>query len=335
MVLLNDLFGKNQDKTTQTNQKHSTSKPSEKISYHDDFIEISSINFFGQYQKSDSGEWVICWSDSDPQQQTGGYRESGFGRYVLYNAKQEKIVLQGKLERPNSGYIANNGIFSIEDWHFGNDLSGTFYVFAANGDELIKRKFEANIFNSSISDGGRYAICQTANNPESEDGNLLSAFDVEKNTELFSINPTTDWADSYDFIEDTPYFTVVIDEIGSFRYDKEGAFVDAEKYDAAQLCCDRFDTVLLTAEEILKEPEPSRERVKLALEAILRARSLGADENKYWKGIALKVQGLAHELLDNKERALEAFDEALTINPKIGVKRKADSLRKMLAKKDK
>jgi hypothetical protein len=37
---------------------------------------------------------------------------------------------------------------------------------------------------------------------------------------------------------------------------------------------------------------------------------------------------LAHERLRNDEVAIAAFDAALLINPKIGVKRKADSLRK-------
>lgn len=40
---------------------------------------------------------------------------------------------------------------------------------------------------------------------------------------------------------------------------------------------------------------------------------------------------MAHEYLLNNEKALTAFDEALKINPKIGLKRKADLLRKKIA----
>jgi len=331
MGLFEFFFRPKKTENSQTAQQYSRSVSGKKISYHNDFVEIPSIGFFGLCKKSHSGEWIISWSDSDDQQHRSGYRESGHGRYVLYNATQDKIVLQGKLERPNSGNVANNGNFSIEDWHFGGDLSGIFYVFSANGSKLIKKRLEANIFNSGISNSGRYAICQTANAPTS-DGNRLIAFDVENTTQLFSIHPTTEWADKYKFIEDESYFAVVINKIGTFRYDIQGNFIDLAKYDAARLQSDRFEVALLAAKEILKKPELSNQQAQAALKAVLRARALGADKDQSWKAEALKIQGSAHEFLSNKEEALSAFDEALKINPKIGVKRRADSLRKKLSR---
>ena len=87
----------------------------------------------------------------------------------------------------------------------------------------------------------------------------------------------------------------------------------------------------LAAEEIVKAPELNDQLASAALEAAVRALSLGAEKDQGWKAVALKIQGLAHEFLRNNEAAIAAFDEALRINPKIGVKRKADSLRKKLA----
>ena len=49
------------------------------------------------------------------------------------------------------------------------------------------------------------------------------------------------------------------------------------------------------------------------------------------KDLARKLQGLAHEFLLNNEDVLAAFDHALKLNSKIGLKRKADTLRKKLA----
>lgn len=330
MGLLNFLFGSKKNKNAEVAQRPSRSVSKRTISFKGGFIEIPSVGFFGQFKKSKSSEWIICWNDSDDQQHRGGHRESGHGRYVLFNASQNEIAFQGKLERPNSGSVADNGYFSIEDWHFGSNLSGTFYVFSTTGKQLIKKRLEANILNSGISNSGRFAICQTANSPASEDGNRLIAFDVEKNIQLFFIHPTTGWADNYKFIEDTSHFAVVIDRIGTFRYDMQGNFIDAAKYDTARLHCDQFEVVLLAAEEILKEPELSNQRAQAALEAGIRACSLSADKDQSWKAVALKVQGLAHEFLNNSEDALLAFDEALKLNPKIGVKRKADVLRKKL-----
>lgn len=328
MGLLNFLFG---DKKTKNVAKVPSQFPQPKlISFREKFAEIPSLDFFGPFRKSHSGEWAICWSDSDAPNHRGGYRESGHGRYILYNVTQDTIALQGNLERPNSGSVADNGNFTIEDWHFGNALSGTFYVMSSAGRELIKKKFEANIYNSTISDTGRFAVCQTANTPKGEDGNRLTAFDVEKAIELFSIHPPTGWAESYKFIEDIPKVGVVINKIGTFYYDILGRFIDSAKFDAARLRCDRYDVVLLAAEEIVKAPELNDQLANAALEAAVRALSLGAEKDQNRKAVALKIQGLAHEFLHNNEAAIAAFDEALQINPKIGLKRKADSLRKKL-----
>ena len=328
MGLLNFLFG---DKKTKNVEKVPSQSPQPKfISFRENFAEIPSLGFFGPFRKSHSGEWAICWSDSDAPNHRGGYRESGHGSYILYNVTQDTIALQGKLERPNSGSVADNGNFTIEDWHFGNVLSGTFYVMSSAGLELIKKKFEANIYNSTISDTGRFAVCQTANSPKGEDGNRLTAFDVEKAIEFFSIHPPTGWADSYKFIEDIPKVGVVINKIGTFYYDILGRFIDSEKFDVARLRCDRYDVVLLAAEEIVKTPQLNDQLASAALEAAVRALSLGAEKDQNWKAAALKIQGLAHEFLRNNEAAIAAFDGALLINPKIGLKRKADSLRKKL-----
>jgi len=136
------------------------------------------------------------------------------------------------------------------------------------------------------------------------------------------------------FIEEIPKFGVVINKIGTFYYDMLGNFIDSEKFDAARLRCDRYDVVLLAAEEIIKAPELNDQLASAAREATIRALSLGAEKDQSWKAVALKIQGLAHEFLRNNEAAVAAFDEALRINPKIGVKRKADSLRKKLVRNE-
>lgn len=329
MGLLDFLFKSKKKLNTEAAQVRQSPISQTIVSFSDDFMKIKSIGFSGLFNKSKSGEWVIGWRDSVEQNRWGN-RERVHGCYVLYNAIQNRIILQGKIERPNSGRVANNGCFSIEDSHFGGGLSGTFYVFSPAGKELIKKRLNAIIFNSGISDEGRFAICQTACNPKSVDGNLLIAFSIEQGNELFSLHPTTEWANSYKFIENTAHFVVIIKNIGKFRYDSQGNFIDAEKYDAARLNCNEFVAVLLAAEQILKEPTPNHEHAQAALAAARRARSLGADNDQGWKAVALKIQGMAHESLGNSKEALSAYDDALKINPKIGVKRKADTLRKKL-----
>jgi len=274
MGLLDFLFSK---KATDSEQGSSLVTSRKAASFHDNFIEIPSLGFFGQFRRSHSGEWLLCWSDSDEKNHRGGHRDSGRGRYILYNATHDTIATQGRMERPNSGSVANNGNFSVEDWHFGNELSGTFYVFSSDGYQLIKKKFQANIYNSAISDSGRFAVCQTANAPTGEDGYRFTAFDVERNVELFSIHPPTGLANRYIFAEDIAQFGVVINNIGIFYYDMQGTFIDRKKYDAARLSCDKYDVILLAAEDIVKSPNFNDELANEALDASVRALSLGAE----------------------------------------------------------
>jgi len=228
--------------------------------------------------------------------------------------------------------VADNGTFSIEDWGFGSDLSGVFYVVSPSGEQLIKKVLRANIFNSAISRNGKYAVCQTANSPSEEDGGKMIGFDIEARKQLFSVEPEAGWADGYDLVEESVQFCVKVRDVGIFCYDAAGVFRDGQKFTIAKLNSNRFDLILITAEALLKEPGLHGVDPLVILSALARARTIGADKDQHWKALALKLQGACHETLGNESDALVAYDEALVVNPKIGVKRKADAIRKKIGK---
>jgi len=332
--LFNKLFGDARNDKKE-DAEHPSPQPVKREcpSFEDDssFIDIPSIDFFGQYTKSNSGEWAICWQDDSIEND-----QNIDGRYVLYNRRDNTIAMQGRLERPNNGHVANNGDFSLEDWHygFGNELSGTLYVFSSKGKILIQKRYHANIGNSAISESGRYAICQTSQNPDSEDGNRLTVFDTEKNTQLFSIHPPAmEWADNFAFREDIQQFGIVMNKIGTFYFDREGNFLDTEGYRFAMLKSDNFYTILSAAGEMLKSTDFNKKTAEAVIDAVTRARANGKNKSDYQNALALKIQGQAYEFLGNLENTLEAFEKAIELNPKIGLKRKADALRKKILEK--
>mgnify|MGYP003639872915 CR=1 FL=1 len=331
MGLLDLIFGSKKKEKEKSHPR--CSEVGTELTFLDNFIRIQSIGFFGQYKKSSSGEWIVGWSDSDPGGGIGGHRESGHGRFILYNTIEKKLVLEGKLERPNSADVANNGCFSVEDWHFGSELSATFYVFSCSGEELVKKKFSANILNSAISDNGVLAVCQTANAHSGNDGNLLVGFHIMERVDVFSINPSTGWAEAYEFDEEDTRFGVVLKEVGTFFYDSDGVLLEPQKFDLARLRSNRYEVSLIASQEIVKSDQSSLEHVEEALKASSKAIQAGAECNDYWKAIALKVHGLANERLGRDEDALAAFDAALKLNPKIGIKRNANAIRKRLNNK--
>ena len=328
MGLLDLIFG---SKKNEIRKSHSRGNDAEiEVTFSDNVITVPSIGFFGQFKKSPSGEWVVGWSDYDQKGNIGGCRECGHGSYILYNTIKKNLVLQGKLERPNSADVANNGSFSVEDWHFGSALSGTFYVFSCSGNELIRKKFSANILNSAISDNGLMAVCQTANAYSGNDGNRLVGFRIKEGDAVFSITPSTGWAGSYEFDEENSRFGVVLKGVGTFFYSSDGVLLEPEKFDLARLRSKRYEISLIAAKEIVKSDQSSPEEVEEALTASSKAIQSGVLENDYWKAIAMKVNGLANERLGRDRDALAAFDSALKINPKIGVKRNANAIRKRL-----
>ena len=302
----------------------------------DRFVNIPHLNFYGQYSSSPSGEWVICWSDTDIEFKSGrgGCRENGHGLYILYNKFQEKIILSGLLERPQQAKVIDTGSFCIEDWRFGGQLKSTVYAISSTGEILINKTFDGNLFNSDISPNGQYLVCQTANNQNSRDGNLLTLFDIFKSEVLFSRTPITGWANQYIFMENTPRLGVVHKDIGTYYYDMNGNFLDQDRYNEEQLTCNKYEVVIFRAQDLLKSTDLNKESAYKIITAIKHALEiLPKNEHHYssWAALAFKIQGEAYEFVDNKAQALYSFEKALGLNPKIGVKRKAEKIKKELA----
>lgn len=318
MGLLDFLFGKTTTKAT--TPKSSNNKTD--IQIEDSFITIKSIDYFGLYEKSKDGNWLISWRDKSQGKSNG--------EYLLYDLAKNEIATRGKLERPNSGHVANNGTFTIEDWMNSNSLIGTFNVFSSTGESLFKETLQANILNSGISTNGELAVCQTANNPNGDDGSVMLAVNVKTNSRLFKIHPEIGWADGYDFDEEKQLIKVVVNSVGKFSYDSNGNFIDAKKYIEARLNSTEYNIAILACDEIMKEDNVSVEVAQSVFDSASKALAKGGVNDSSYKPIAYKSMGLAQLVMGNEKEALKNFDEAMKLNPKIGLKRKADSLRKKL-----
>lgn len=293
------------------------------------FMSVDSIGYGGLYSLSKSKNWAISWRDSDPAAGRGGHREKGVGEYVLADLAGDVVSVHGKMQRPNNGSVADNGSFSLEDWHFGSSLSGTFSVFDSTGIPIVTKELTANILDSGISRNGKLAYCATANS-KTEHSYKIFLFDLETGEELFAVTPSTGGIETYGFDEDRKLLIADVKGVGKFRYDRNGNFVDAENLDKANLGSSDYSRIIRAAEKILGESDLSEDRAREALEAVIRARSLGADANLAWRPNALKVQGLAHEALGEQRDAIQIYEEAIALNPKIGVKRRLDALKKMV-----
>jgi hypothetical protein len=288
-------------------------------------LEVDAFGFHGSYRLSKSRKWAIAWRDSDPAAGVGGHGDAGLGEYVLAELGAGTVASHGWMARPNNGSVADNGSFSLADWHFGSSLSGTFSVFDGNGISIVTKELSANILASGVSRSGKLAFCATANSP-SADGNKIYLFDLDAKTELFCASPKVGWADRYEFDENRGFLIAEVTGVGKFTYDRNGVLIDGAEVETAYLHSSQYDRVIRAAENILKEPDLPDSRVREVLNVVRRARSLGADANSAWKPNALKVQGLAHEQLGEYLEAAAVYEKALALNPKIGVKRRMEAI---------
>jgi predicted TPR repeat methyltransferase len=68
-----------------------------------------------------------------------------------------------------------------------------------------------------------------------------------------------------------------------------------------------------------------------ALAVVDKAMAKGASKNPAWAAPAWRTTGTAQERLGDTKKALAAYEMALRLNPKMGVKRRIEALRKRQA----
>lgn len=300
------------------------------ISFVNDWLTIDSPYFFGKAYQSVNNHWVVGCSDSDGNGR-GGHRESGFGTVVLVNKPAVRILHKLRnIARPFNAAVADTGDYIVHDAGFGSALKSDLIAIDAEGHEKFRRHYEANIYNLGLSPCGRYASVQTAGAP-GNDGNILEVISLWSNTIIFSVKPEYGWADSYSFDLDENgvlrSLKVKCKDVGCFRYSTTGISIDVEAYKDACLTKGNFTLKVEAARELLKN-SPNEENAQKALKAIDIALNEGAKDRNDWAASAFRIKGEANYLLGKFNDALDAYEKALSFNPKIGVQRRVNALRK-------
>lgn len=265
---------------------------------------------------SPDGKYTLGWRD---------------GSYVLLDG--DEIILQGKIERPNDGKVADNGTFILNDWMSHEELNGTFYAFDIQENTLVKKEFQANLFNNGLSNDGKYAVCQTANS-DNDDGNTLNLFDLSTGEHLWQRHPECGWGDSYEFDTKEQLIYIVNKDLGKFAYNFVGEFLDSERWHKASIedaikQPDGRSLAYIVREEFLSlDDQIDIDTGKEILSLLKKALQLGFDEYPSEEAMAYRTMGEIHEALDNKLKAIESYEKALELNPKVGVKRRLSALKK-------
>lgn len=292
-----------------------------------DFFHIPARDFFGWFRRSPDGRYVVTWLDANDDATCGGARSSGKGGYYLLDGTE--IFGGGHLERPNDGKVADNGSFIFNDWKFSADLSGEFYAFRADGSLILSKSFSANLYNNGLAANGRLAVCQTCNS-HTDDGSVLAIFDLEAGLEIARWTPESDWAESYAFPDDGQTIRLCYPGGVSFAYSLQGVFIDRDRWIQWSLAKGDLAVVNKLLNKANKEPSADlAARLIAGTEVALASRRPGDEHTRAW---AYKLRGMCLEAQAKPSEALHDYELALQLDAKIGVKRRADALRKALAK---
>lgn len=289
----------------------------------DTLVEIPAFGCFGQGQRSPNGAYVLAWSDSDPSQRVTGARTCGLGRYLLVRGNE--VLADGRLERPNDGKVADNGIFILNDWLFTGELSGVFYAFRPNGHAIIQHRFEANLDKNGLSDNGEFAVCETCSSP-SQDGNKLFFFDLQTGTLVWGIRPQTGWASYFRFDVEQQLLGLGYRELGIFNYSFKGEFLDAAQWEEAQIVRGSGVAVLEIARRRLEQHQGTfTEGTASELFGLLDVAS-GRLTDTQFLALVLRSRGEIYEQLSDRQSAIDHYEKALALDPKVGVKRRLAAL---------
>jgi Tetratricopeptide repeat len=267
--------------------------------------------------RSPDGRYALGWLDRN-------FGDGGRpGTWVLLWDGQ--VAAHGHMVSPNAGKVANNGNFILNDCGRLDTLSGVFCAFCADGSPILKQAFKANLHSNGISADGSLAVCQTCNSDHESDSSMLAVFDLHARKELARWVPESGWALSYEFPEGERTVRLVYPDRSAYKYTLDGNFLDTRRYLDDSLARGH----VWLADALLKgagsNPEP-----ELRAKAIASADVALAGADTRFHALALKVRGICLESAGDFEDALACYDRALAADPKIGVKRRADQIRKRL-----
>lgn len=287
-------------------------------------VHVPELGLIGSHSQSPNGRYVLLWRDGDDAGTSGGARQSGHGRYYLVDG--DCVVAEGRAERPNDGKVADNGTFIINDWHFfTGELRGTFMAFRADGSPIIARRFAANLFNNGLAENGGLAVCQTANAPN-DDSSRLTIFDLDAGREVGGCIPESGWASEYAFPGGSRV-SLVYRDLGGFDYATDGTFLDRERWIEASLLRGAPYLIQTLLRDAGDTPSPALlQRLIVATDAALQNPDYG---DARWQAQTFKHRGVCLDGLGRQKEALASFEKALALDPKIGVKRRIEQLRKL------
>ena len=284
------------------------------IETQNNFARIDEINFFGQYRNSADGTFVVAWEIS--------------GRFVLF--ENSKLLLKGEAKSPSDCHVANNGrFFIISQQSSPSDAPlDSFLYFDKFGKLLTSGQLHAAIVNPSISETGKFAVFQSAAS-DNEDSMQLIVYDVDAKTILWQTEWGPHWAHAYNFDEANKKLTLIYPELGNYEFGPDGSFLSGDQWEIDQVKLSYGKELNQIVESLILNNFEAAKSIRLLKLLNERSQERWFQNNPKDKSFILRSIGEVQLAMGQKTQSSETWERAVSLNPKIGLQRKLESLRKL------
>lgn len=301
-------------------------------------IESESFSFSGRRLRSPNGRWVLALGsvlDWDAQELSSD--DANETAFLLGDGKLACQITS--LRRPREAALCDAGNFAINDHGPADDFIGagaSLSVFSTKGECLSSLRLGAAIEMPALSPDGRilafHTLAAPSNSTNQEDGESLFVVEAISGAVRWRANLPVIWPLSID-IDGAESRVIVRGHSGeSYRYTFDGEFLDSDLLEAASLEADAASesgyALFDRACELLQGPAAEASRDARSECTSLLEKALGKEMSPNAMGLAHRLLGEIAEAEGDVDLALAAYEAAIASNPRVGVKRRLDALRK-------
>jgi tetratricopeptide (TPR) repeat protein len=295
---------------------------SPKLNYSINGNSLSIGDFTGKYHQSPNGKFILAWEDQ---------REDENGKYILL--ERGKLKLQATMRHPNNGMASNSGVFILSN-STSKGMYGVFHIINLNGETLIKQRCKANLGPIGISDDGNMAVCQALESTSKSDSCKLFFFDIMNKKLLWKKVPETigaelDWAENYRFDTKKKILYLIHDKQKAYRYTFEGTFIDSRLYRDDRINNGNDIEFLEAIKELKIDLSSNVDPHEYSPLITPLKKGLKRFSDKDTKSKIHRALGEIFHLQGNNIEAIKHFETALKLNPRVGVKRTLEKLKKI------
>lgn len=272
--------------------------------------------FYGNKQYSPNNIFCVSYAD-------GHYNNDNWKNGDIALIKDNKLLFKKKVHRPNDCFVSNNGIVICCDWLNSESLAGKFLVYDTTGEEIFSKKTTANLGSCAISDNSEIALFET-HNSDTNDGGKIFIVDIAKKEIIKRIERPASFNDAKIDIDSK---RIKLKDHKGFVYeiDFDGNQTNKNDYENQILAKGSvYDKLCLYADK----PEEIKLKDPKYLELLTKALTDEDASYSFGKDKIFRMIGYYHEANGNIDKTIENWEKAFSVNPKVGVKRKLDTLKK-------